>query len=182
MQAVILAAGKSERFWPLNKEHKACFQLMGKPLIFWCLRGIEKIRKIKEVLIVQSPKRDIEECLKNFKFNFKIKFLIQRKPLGMGNALWQAKKFLKDYFFILNGDVLNSDEILKSMIEKFEKEKKSILAGQRTKNPQIFGMLKLKGNRILKLSKNQKREKNLQKLKPLGFISWSQNFSISTKK
>ena len=156
-QAVILAAGISSKFWPLNKRHKACFHLMGRPLIFYCLKGIERIKKIKEVFIVQSPKRDIEECLKNFKFNFKIKFLIQKKPLGMGNALWQAKNFLKDFFFVLNGDVLNSDEILKLMVEKFKKERKPILAGQRTKNPQIFGMMKLKGDRILKIIEKPKK-------------------------
>jgi bifunctional UDP-N-acetylglucosamine pyrophosphorylase/glucosamine-1-phosphate N-acetyltransferase len=167
-QAVILAAGESSRFWPLNKRHKALFYLMGKPLIFYCLKGIEKIRKIKEVLIIQSPKRDVEECIKNLKFNFKIKFLIQKRPLGMGNALFQARDFLKDYFFVLNGDVLNSDEILGIMIEKFKRERKPILAGQKTKNPEIFGMMRLKGDRILEIVEKPKKGEEPSNIKVLG--------------
>jgi bifunctional UDP-N-acetylglucosamine pyrophosphorylase/glucosamine-1-phosphate N-acetyltransferase len=167
-QAVILAAGESSRFWPLNKRHKSLFYLMGKPLIFYCLKGIEKIRKIKEVLIVQSPKRDVEECIKDFKFDFKIKFLIQKKPLGSGNALWQARKFLKDYFFVLNGDVLNSEEILKSILGKFEKERKPILAGQKTKTPWLFGMMELKKDRILKIIEKPKKGKEPSDIKVVG--------------
>ncbi len=86
----------------------------------------------------------------------------------MGNALWQAKNFLKDYFFVLNGDVLNSDEILKSMLEKFKKEKKPILAGQKTKNPELFGIMKLRGNRILKIVEKPKKGKEPSKIKVVG--------------
>jgi UDP-N-acetylglucosamine diphosphorylase/glucosamine-1-phosphate N-acetyltransferase len=168
MQAVILAAGESSRFWPLNKRHKSLFYLMGKPLIFYCLKGIERIRKIKEVLIIQSPKRDVEECIKNLKFNFKIKFLVQKKPLGMGNALFQAKDFLKDYFFVLNGDVLNSEEILKSILGKFKKERKPILAGQKTKTPWLFGMMELKKDRILKIIEKPKKGKEPSDIKVVG--------------
>jgi UDP-N-acetylglucosamine diphosphorylase/glucosamine-1-phosphate N-acetyltransferase len=175
-QAVILAAGESSRFWPLNKRHKSLFYLMGKPLIFYCLKGIERVRKIKEVLIVQSPKRDVEECIKDFKFDFKIKFLIQKKPLGMGNALFQARDFLKDYFFVLNGDVLNSDEILKSILGKFEKERKPILAGQKTKTPWLFGMMELKKDRILKIIEKPEKGKEPSDVKVVGVYLLEPNF------
>jgi UDP-N-acetylglucosamine diphosphorylase/glucosamine-1-phosphate N-acetyltransferase len=175
-QAVILAAGESSRFWPLNKRHKSLFYLMGKPLIFYCLKGIERVRKIKKVLIVQSPKRDVEECIKDFKFDFKIKFLIQKKPLGMGNALFQARNFLKDYFFVLNGDVLNSDEILKSILEKFKREKKPILAGQKTKTPWLFGMMELKKDRILKIIEKPKKGKEPSDIKVVGVYLLEPNF------
>jgi len=67
MQAVILAAGQSSRFWPLNKRHKSLIKIMGKPLICYTIESLKKL-KIKEILIVQSPKREIEEELKKFKF------------------------------------------------------------------------------------------------------------------
>ena len=74
MQTIILAAGESSRFWPLNKRNKSLFRLMGKPLIWWNLIGIEKAG-IKKVIVIQSPKKDVENELKDFKFkDLKIKF------------------------------------------------------------------------------------------------------------
>ena len=61
-QAVILAAGKSSRFWPLNQRHKSCFYLMGKPIIWWNLKGIERAG-IKKAIVIQSP-RDAYQLLK----------------------------------------------------------------------------------------------------------------------
>jgi bifunctional UDP-N-acetylglucosamine pyrophosphorylase/glucosamine-1-phosphate N-acetyltransferase len=167
-QTVILAAGKSSRFWPLNQRHKSCFYLMGKPIIWWNLRGIERA-KIKKVIIVQSPKRDVEKELKKFKLkNLKINFLIQKKPLGSGNALWQARNLLKRPFFVLNADVLASEEIIKVMLKKIKKEKKAVLAGQKTKTPWLFGMMKLKKDRVLKIVEKPKKEKEPSKIKVVG--------------
>lgn len=169
MQSVILAAGESSRFWPLNGQHKSLFKLMGRPLIWWTLKGVERA-KIRRVIIVQSPKKDIEGELRNFKFpNLEIKFLIQKKPIGSGNALWQARSYLKDNFFVLNGDVLNSEEILRWMIEKFKKTKTgAVLAGQKTKTPYLFGMIKLKGDRIFKIIEKPKKGKEPSDIKVVG--------------
>lgn len=165
---VILAAGSSSRFWPLNKKHKSLFYLMGRPIIWWCLRGLEK-SKIREAIIVQSPKGDVEDELTKFKFrNLKIKFLIQPKPLGTGNALWQARKILNTPFFVLNADVLCSDLILKPMIVKIKKEKKPVLAGQETKFPWLFGMMKLKKDRVLEIVEKPKKGKEPSKIKVVG--------------
>ncbi|MBC7074052.1 NTP transferase domain-containing protein [Candidatus Parcubacteria bacterium] len=166
--AVILAAGESSRFWPLNSKHKSLFSLMGKPILWWNLFGIEKAG-IKKIFIVQSPKKDIEKELQKFKFkNLKIKFLIQEKPVGTGNALWQAKNYLKEPFFVLNGDVVCSFEILNEMLKKIKKEKKPTLAGQETKTPWLFGMMKLKGDKILGIVEKPKKGKEPSKIKVVG--------------
>lgn len=166
--AVILAAGESSRFWPLNQKHKSLIYLMGKPIIWWCLQGIKKAG-VKKVFIVQSPKKDVEEELKKFDLEFlKVKFLIQKKPLGTGNALWQARNFLKSPFFVLNGDVVCSFDILKEIEKKVKKEKKPILAGQKTKTPHLFGMMKLKGERILKIVEKPKPGKEPSDIKVVG--------------
>jgi bifunctional UDP-N-acetylglucosamine pyrophosphorylase/glucosamine-1-phosphate N-acetyltransferase len=164
---VLLAAGESSRFWPLNSKHKTLFYLMGKPLIWWTIEGI-KMAKIKKVFIVQSPKRDIEEELKKNKIDgLEIKFITQEKPLGTGNALWQARNYLKSDFFVLNADVLNTKEILEMMKKKIKKGT-SLLAGQKTKTPEIFGIMKLKGERILEIVEKPKKEKAPSDIKVVG--------------
>ena len=173
MQVVILAAGESSRFWPLNIRHKSLIKIMGKPLIWYTIDGLRKAG-IKKIIIVEGPKKDVERELKTCsgpKQNFwcGVKFLIQKKPLGSGNALWEARDYLKDNFFVLNADVLNSEEILNLMTKKFKKSKaKAILVGQKTKTPQIFGMMKLKKDRILGIVEKPKKGKKPSDIKVVG--------------
>ena len=167
-KAVVLAAGESSRFWPLNYCHKSLFYLMGRPIIFWNLKGIEEAG-IKEVIVVQSSKMDVERELKKFNFKkLKIKYVIQPKPISTGNALWQARSLLKGNFFVLNADVLNSKEILTEMIKKIKKEKKPVLAGQKTKTPWLFGMMKLKKDRILRIVEKPKKGQEPSDIKVVG--------------
>jgi UDP-N-acetylglucosamine diphosphorylase/glucosamine-1-phosphate N-acetyltransferase len=175
-QAVILAAGESSRFWPINYRHKSLFYLMGKPIIYWNLKGVEEAG-IKKAMIVQSPKKDVEEELKKFKFKkLKIQYVIQPKPLSTGNALWQARNYLKGYFFVLNADVLNSREILSEMIRKIKKEKKPCLAGQKTKTPWLFGMMELKGDRILRIVEKPKKGEEPSNIKVVGIYYLEPSF------
>jgi len=39
-QAVILAAGESTRFWPLNEKHKSLTRILGKPIIWYTLNNL----------------------------------------------------------------------------------------------------------------------------------------------
>jgi len=168
MQAVILAAGDSSRFWPLNNRHKSLIKMMGLPLIYYTTEGLRKVG-IKDVIMVQKPTREIERELKNINLGVNIRYITQAKPKGMGDAVFRAKNFLKEPFFVLNGDVFNSGDILKIIIKKFKKTKaKAVLAGQKTKNPQIFGMMKLKGDRILEIVEKPKKGKEPSNIKAVG--------------
>jgi bifunctional UDP-N-acetylglucosamine pyrophosphorylase/glucosamine-1-phosphate N-acetyltransferase len=149
---------------------------MGKPIIYWNLKGVEE-SGIKKVIIVQSSKKDVEEELKKFKFKkIKIQYVIQPKPLSTGNALWQARNYLKGYFFVLNADVLNSREILSEMIRKIKKDKKPCLAGQKTKTPWLFGMMELKGDRILRIVEKPKKGEEPSNIKVVGIYYLEHSF------
>jgi len=182
MKAVILAAGKSSRFWPLNYRHKSLFYLMGKPLLYWNLLGLEKVG-IKEVVIVESPRRDVEREIKKFRFkNLKIHYVVQPKPISTGNALWHARNFLDENFFLLNGDVLNSEEILKEMFKKIRKGKKPVIAGQKTKTPWLFGIMELRKDRIVRIVEKPKRGEEPSKIKNVGVYYLEPSFFSYYKK
>ena len=166
MQAVILAAGKSSRFWPLNQKHKSLFRIMGRFLIWWTIDGLKKAG-IKDIIVVQGKQRDIEKEL----MDKSIKCVVQPKPLGMGDALWQARKLIKGPFVVLNAERVDINEIIqisKSKIQNYsdfignprqgrDKSKfKSILIGQKTKTPELFGMMRLKGNRVVEIIEKPK--------------------------
>jgi len=108
-------------------------------LISYTIEGLKKLG-IKDIIIVQGPKKDIEKELGDKS----IKYIVQPKPKGMGDALWQAKKLINGPFFVLNAERVDVAEILKN-----NPKKAPFLVGQKTKNPELFGIMKLKGNRAL---------------------------------
>lgn len=64
-QAIILAAGESSRFYPLNSSHKSLIKIMGKPLILYLVEALKK-EGIKEIIIVQGRRKKIlKRSLKN---------------------------------------------------------------------------------------------------------------------
>lgn len=165
MKAVILAAGKSSRFWPLNKKHKSLIKIIGKPIIYWTLLGLKKL-KIDEIILIQSPKKDIEKELENYKIpGLKIRYLIQKEPKGMGNALWQAKDFLKERFLVLNAERVDIDEIVS---RKEILSDSPLLIGQKTKNPQLYGIAKIEGKRILEIVEKPEKGREPSDIKIVG--------------
>jgi len=148
MQTVILAAGQSNRFWPLNYQPKSLIKIMGKPIIWYTIEGLKKVG-IKDIIIVQGPERDVEKELTPHQFfsggpKIKIRYVIQKKPKGMGNALSQAKNLIKGDFFVIHGHHFDIDEFAKLMIEKQKKTRaKLILLGKKVDRPWKYGIVKL---------------------------------------
>ena len=128
-QAVILAAGESSRFWPLNQRHKSLLKIMGQPLICYTIKGLEKIG-VKKIIIVQGPEKDIEKELKKYNLRANVEYVIQPEPKGTGNALWQVKNLIKGPFMVLNAERMDIQGIVSG--ERFPASK-SILIGQKTK-------------------------------------------------
>lgn len=169
MQAIILAAGESSRFWPLNQKNKCLIRIMGKPLIWYTIEGLRK-SGIKDLIIVQDRKREVEKGIGLFRFpNLKIIYIEQTEPKGMGDALWSARNLIKGQFFVLNAEKVDSEAILKKLKTKSEKLKaKSVLAGKKTNTPQLFGMARLKGDRILEIIEKPEKGKEPSDIKVIG--------------
>jgi len=180
-QAVILAAGNSSRFWPLNKRHKSLINVMGKPVIFYTVESLKRAG-VSEIIIVQSKKtKEIEKELKKYKLGIKVKYFNSPKPKGMGNALWQTRNLLKDKFLIINAERVDVNETLKNAKAKIEKNK-ALLFGKRTKNPELFGMMKLKGNKVLDIIEKPEKGKEPSKIKVIGVYILEPSFFEVYKK
>lgn len=159
MQAVILAAGESSRFWPLNQKHKSLIKIMGKPLIWYTIEGLEKAG-IKDVVIVQGPKREAEEELKNYNLGINIKYVVQPEPKGMGNAVMAAQGLISGPFFVLHAHKINAGDYVKLMAGKFKETKSELIfLGFKTDQPWLYGILKIKGGKIKKLVEKPERGK-----------------------
>ena len=178
MQAVILAAGESSRFWPINGCHKSLMKIMGKPLILSLIEGI-KDKGIKEVIVVQGPKKEIQKELKNYKLSLPVKYVVQTSPLGTGDAILKAQKNIKDHFFVLNAERVDAKEHIAPILEKFKKERalnKIILIAGKTLTPWLYGILKVKGDRVITLVEKPKPGKESSNLKIVGTYFFPKNF------
>src|SRR3989344_3649352 len=125
-QAVILAAGESSRFWPLNQKHKSLIKIMGRPLIWYTIEELKRAG-IRDIIIVQGPKKDIEKNLKTYKFkNLKIRYVVQPRPKSTGDAIWQARNLIKGNFLVLWPHKIDLGDYLPSFLAKGKKNKNKI--------------------------------------------------------
>jgi len=175
-QAVILAAGQSSRFWPLNQRHKSLLKIMGRPLIFYTIESLKEAG-IKDIIIVQGPEKDIEQNLKNYDLGIDIKYVIQEEPKGMGNAIFRARDCLKDQFLVLNAERFDCEDYIKPILEKQKSSGANlILLGAKTDNPQFYGILDLKGDRAKNLIEKPEKGKEPSDVKVVGIYFLPKEF------
>ena len=160
MQAVIIAAGESRRFWPLNNGiHKSQFKLLGRPLIYWTLKGLAE-NGIRDVAIVVRKNSSMQEMLdkenvRHLADGMKITYVVQEELLGTGNALWQAKDFVKEPFVLLWGNKASSKELVKQIIEKQKKDNAdAVLVGVEVENASEYGVFRFEAEKIVEIVEN----------------------------
>lgn len=169
MQAVVIAAGESKRFWPLNSGiHKSQFKLLGRPLIYWALKGLAE-NNIKDVMIVVSKNSSMQEMLdKENDLGIQIKYEVQEEPLGTGNALWHAKDFIKESFILLWGNKVGSKELVRQMLAKHKEGADAVFVGTKVENPSEYGVARLNGDRLVEVVENPERGKESSNIEIVG--------------
>jgi bifunctional UDP-N-acetylglucosamine pyrophosphorylase/glucosamine-1-phosphate N-acetyltransferase len=176
MQAVILAAGESSRFWPLNQEHKSLFKIMGRPLICYTIDGLKEAG-VKDIIIVQKPSRDAEMELGKCKLGVDVKYVVQDAPKGMGDALLQAKDLLEDQFFVLNAERFDVSDFIKPMLEKHKSSKaQMVLLGAQTATPQLYGVLDMDGDKVKAIVEKPEKGKEPSDIRAIGIYFLPKEF------
>lgn len=176
MQAVILAAGQSSRFWPLNQRHKTLLKIMDRSLIWYTIESLKKAG-VDDLVIVQSLKRDVERELEKYDLGIPTHYVIQETPKGMGDAVFQAKDFLQEQFFVLNAERFDGGDYIKPMIGKHKSSgAKLVLLGAETGNPQLYGILDLEGDRAKGIVEKPEKGKGLSDIKVVGIYFLSKEF------
>ena len=143
MKAIILAGGRGKRLKPVTDYvPKPLVPIKNIPIIEWQIKYLKKFG-IKEVIICTSYKTDmIESYLNMKKLGIKIKFSIEKSPLGTGGAIKKAGKMINEKsFFVINGDTITNIDL-----RKLASKKNSIAAIElRTK----YGILEVESDKII---------------------------------
>lgn len=156
--AVILMAGKGIRIWPLSStKPKPLIRIIDKTLLEYKLETLKDL--VREVILVISPDKGslasqdrTREIAGSCYRNLKIRYVIQEKPLGTGDAVKRALPLVKDRFLILNGDDIYREEDVRKCLKKFP----SMLV-QKTELPSRFGVIKPKKNWVEDIVEKPKR-------------------------
>ncbi len=180
-QAVILAAGKNERFWPLgNSKHKCMYEIMGKPILFYTIQELKKAG-IKDIVIVISPK----ECsIQNYfgsgkRFGVRIQYAVQQEAKGMGDGLLSAKKYINDTFYLLNASSFECGDVVRQLQKQYKKTKGVVLSCTVTQEPWLYGILSLTGDKVTSLIEKPARGKEPGNKKVIGIYLLTKDF-VST--
>ncbi len=108
MKAVILAGGKGKRLKPITDYlPKPLVPINGIPIIEWQIKYFKKFGVSEFVICAGYRAEQIISHLQSKKLGVKLEYSIEKKPLGTGGAIKNAKKYLgDDEFYAINGDVL----------------------------------------------------------------------------
>lgn len=143
MKAIILAGGRGKRLRPITDYvPKPLVPIKNVPIIEWQLRYLKKFG-ITEVIICTGYKQEMIENHLNMKdTGIKIKFSIEKSPLGTGGAIKKAGEMINDKsFFVINGDTITNIDL-----KKLQTKKNAIAAiALRTK----YGILETEDDKIM---------------------------------
>ncbi|RLG15006.1 MAG: hypothetical protein DRN66_00595 [Candidatus Nanohalarchaeota archaeon] len=172
MQTVILCGGKSSRFWPLGYDRHKCFsKIMGKTLLEYTIESASKITK--DIIIIK--RQDFDEKSIDFEKyraqGINVCFREQKRSLGMGDALLCAKEQINDDFFVVFPNNFACGDLMKKMLKGTD-----VLLGQKTNNPQLYGVFGFENKKPVKIVEKPKKGKEPSNIRIAGTYHLSKKF------
>ncbi len=160
--ALILAGGKGTRLGPITQEiPKPLLPFHGKPLIEHTF-DLLKAHGITEVIIAIGYKKEkIKETLGNGKaFGMRITYVEEDEPLGTAGPIKLAAPYLTDSFIVCNADELKAVD-LKEMYSVHKQENAiGTIALTSVEDPSNYGVVVLRGNKIIEFIEKPKKEQS----------------------
>ncbi len=148
MQAVILAGGFGTRLRPLTlTTPKPLLPVANIPII---RRIIDKLpADVDEVLLAVNYKLDqLQDYFSKHDVGRTVRLVEEKEPLGTGGAIKNVERHIEGTFFVFNGDILDSLDLV--AMREFHRRKRGIgtLALWKVSDPRHFGVMDMTGDRI----------------------------------
>lgn len=136
LQAVIMAAGKSTRTYPLTlTKPKPLLHIANKPILAHQLD--QMLGLIDEAIIIVGYKHEmIREFFGDSYKGISLTYVEQKEQLGTGHAAMQVKDYIRDRFLLMNGDDLYAREDLDGCLQY-----QYALLSMEVEDPRQYGVL-----------------------------------------
>jgi NDP-sugar pyrophosphorylase family protein len=149
LKAIILAGGRGKRLKPITDfVPKPLVPIRNIPIIEWQIKYLKKFNVTEVIICTGYKTKMIENHFEMKKMGIKIKYSIEKSPLGTGGAIKKAGKIINEKsFFVINGDIITNIDL-----NKLKKKQNSIAAIElRTQ----YGILETKNEKILKFKEKK---------------------------
>jgi len=174
-KAIILAGGTGTRLSPMTKSiNKQLLPLYDKPMIFYPL-SVLMLAKIKDILIITN-KKDVNSFSNLFgngkNLGIKISYLEQKKANGLPEAFIIGEKFInnKSVALILGDNFFYGQGFTQKLSKNKKLRKGSKIFLYNVKNPQDYGIVEIKNNKIISIKEKPKKPKSSLAITGLYFF------------
>ncbi|MBR9693322.1 NTP transferase domain-containing protein [Candidatus Woesearchaeota archaeon] len=154
-KALILAGGKGSRMLPLTKNTpKPLLEIQGASFLEHNIQLLKRFGVRDIILSIGYLKEQIKEKLGDGGLlGVNITYIDENpeKPLGTAGPIRKAKEYLQDgSFLVLNADELKDINLEMLYKEHLKNEAAATIALTTVKDPSLFGVAMLDGNRIIR--------------------------------
>ncbi len=182
MQALLLSAGASSRFFPFNLKHKSLVKIAGEEIIVHTIRAIKRYG-ITDIVIAVSNKTDFQQVLQNGKkYGVKIRYIIYPEAEGAGETVLRAASLIDSDFFLVNSNNVGFDLLAAKIDTKRKTNSEIVLLGRESTGASHLGILKTEGDRVIELVEKPVSTKGLPNLRVVGVYFLNQEFIKILKK
>ena len=148
-KAVVLAAGKGVRLWPLTENRsKHMIPVAGRPIIEHVVSAIKSSRIRTVVLVIGYEDELIKKHLADgAKWGLKIEYVRQSDISGTASAVSTAREHVDDNDFLLvYGDVVATPAAIRRVLDTYgEKGCKPTVGLVPVSHPESYGMARISG-------------------------------------
>ena len=148
--ALILAAGKGTRMWPLTENiPKPLLAICGLPIIERQIQELRKVGVKKLYILIGYQMKELSDYLGKTKFGIDIEYIIQEEQKGTGHAVNQAKNIIQGNFYCINGDLIVDSKNLERLKEK---ENYLTMMVTNVKDGSNFGVIESMNGRLVSIN------------------------------
>jgi len=150
--AVVLAGGEGRRLRPLTKNRpKPLLPAGNRPILEYVLDTLVDAAVDRIVLVVGYKRDRVQEHFGSTYREIPIEYAVQRKELGSGHALLQAREHVDGPMLVCNGDRVIDPAIVADVAEAFADREEPTLAVMEHADAETFGAVRLDGDRVTEL-------------------------------
>jgi UDP-N-acetylglucosamine diphosphorylase/glucosamine-1-phosphate N-acetyltransferase len=143
MKALVLAAGEGTRLRPLTSNiPKPLLLVAGRPFMSHVLDALSS-QGIKDVTILVGWKANKikEHYGDGSSMGMHISYLEQKERKGTAHAIGMAEGVMDEPFVCVNGDVVLFESDLRRVLERYQKDRCTIMGAVQVPDPHRFGVI-----------------------------------------
>jgi len=157
VQAVIFCGGYGSRLGSLTKYiPKPLLKIKKKIFLDYIIDNIKRFGVTKILLLSHYKYKKLIKYLNYKKNGISIKVILEKKKLGTAGSLLNAKKYLGQNFFLINGDTFFNINLLDLYYQfhKSKKKNKCIMMSMRKKRGNRYSNFDIKNGVVIKAKNN----------------------------